>query len=56
MDKKVVFCEEYRNDVTFIVENKENSGTVKGETCDYLGKNASCVHCASELYVGELSI
>ncbi len=55
MSKNKVFCEECRNDVTFIAENKQLQGTIKGEVYTYNGKVSYCNVCHSEVYVAEIN-
>ncbi len=55
MNERKIFCDECRNDVTFVVTNKQMDGTIKGEKYSYLGKAANCVDCDSEIYVEEIN-
>lgn len=55
MNERKVFCEECRDDVTFVVTDKKMDGTIKGEVYSYLGKVAQCVDCNSEIYVEEVN-
>lgn len=55
MSENKVFCEECRNDVAFTVNEKEMEGTIKGEKYSYIGKEAHCVECGSEIYVAEVN-
>lgn len=55
MSERKVFCEECRNDVNFVVTDKQLEGNIKGETYTYLGKVAHCIDCGSEVYVGEIN-
>ncbi|MDD4048039.1 MAG: DUF4065 domain-containing protein [Clostridia bacterium] len=55
MSERKVFCEECRNDVAFTVNGKEMEGTIKGEKYSYIGKEARCVDCGSEIYVAEIN-
>lgn len=55
MKNKKVFCEECRRDVEFIVNDKQMTGTIKGETYNYIGKMAYCIDCESEIYVDEVN-
>lgn len=50
-----VFCEECRNEVDYTVTNVSMSGTIKGETFHYFGKEAHCAHCNSQIYVAEIN-
>lgn len=49
------FCEECRNDVDYIETSVETVGTVKEKTYRYIGKEAHCADCGSELFIPELS-
>lgn len=55
MSEKKVFCEECRNDVAFTIIEKQTEGTIKGEKYSYIGKEASCTGCGSEIYVAEVN-
>lgn len=55
MSERKVFCEECRNDVTFTVIEKQMEGNIKGEKYSYIGKEAHCVDCGSEIYVAEIN-
>jgi hypothetical protein len=55
MSERKVFCEECRNDVTFTVIEKQMEGSIKGEKYSYIGKEAHCVDCGSEIYVAEIN-
>lgn len=55
MSERKVFCEECRNDVTFTINEKKMEGTIKGEKYTYIGKEAHCVDCGSEIYVAEVN-
>ena len=55
MGERKVFCEECRNDVTFTINEKKMGGTIKGEKYSYVGKEAQCVDCGSEIYVAEVN-
>ena len=55
MSERKVFCEECRNDVTFTVIEKQMEGRIKGEKYSYIGKEAHCVDCSSEIYVAEIN-
>lgn len=54
MNKKT-FCEECRNDVSYTIIEKELEGTIKGVKYTYLGKEARCSNCDSELYMAEIN-
>lgn len=55
MKERKVFCEECRNDVYFCINDVQMEGTIKGEKFAYLGKEAHCVDCNSEVYVAEIN-
>lgn len=55
MSERKVFCEECRNDVTFTINEKKMKGTIKGEKYSYIGKEAFCMNCDSEVYVAEIN-
>ena len=55
MSERKVFCEECRNDVVFTTNEKRMDGTIKGEKYSYIGKEAHCVDCGSEIYVAEVN-
>ena len=55
MDTKLVFCEECRNDVCYTISTVPMVGTIKEKHYNYVGKEAHCVNCGSELFVPELS-
>lgn len=53
MNAKKVFCEECRNDVDYIEASAPMVGTIKGKACRYVGKEAHCAACGSQLFVPE---
>ncbi len=55
MNTKKVFCEECRNDVSFIETSLQMVGTIKGKTYHYIGKEAHCADCGCELFIPEFS-
>lgn len=55
MEEKKVFCEVCRDDVAYIVNDILLEGTLKDETFRYMGKDACCVDCGSEVYVSEVN-
>ena len=55
MSERKVFCEECRNDVAFTVVEKQMDGSIKGEKYTYVGKEARCVDCGSEIYIAEVN-
>lgn len=55
MSDKTVFCEECRKDVSHIVTDKQIEVIIKGEKYIYIGKEARCIDCGSELYVANIN-
>lgn len=55
MSERKVFCEECRKDVAFTINEKKMEGTIKGEKYFYIGREAHCVDCDSEIYVAEVN-
>lgn len=55
MSEKKVFCEECRSDVVFTVTKKQMEASIKGEKYIYMGKEAHCADCGSEIYVDEIN-
>ncbi|MDD2208040.1 MAG: DUF4065 domain-containing protein [Bacilli bacterium] len=55
MGERKLFCDECRNDVVFTINQKKKEGTIKGEKYSYIGKEAHCVNCDSEIYVAEVN-
>lgn len=55
MSQKKVFCEECRNDVSYIEASVPMVGTIKEKTYNYIGKEAHCADCGSPLFIPELS-
>lgn len=55
MSEKKVFCEKCRDDVGYIVSEKQLEGNIKGEKYSYMGKEAHCAQCGSEIYVDEIN-
>ena len=53
MSEKKVFCEKCRDDVEYIETTEQMYGAIKDRTYQYVGKEAHCVNCGSELYVPE---
>lgn len=51
MEERKAFCEECRNDVDFCVSQKQMEGSVKGEVYTYIGEEAHCADCGSEVYI-----
>ena len=55
MSERKVFCEACRNDVAFTVTEKQTEDTIKGGKYSYMGKEAHCADCGSEIYVAEIN-
>lgn len=55
MNDKNTFCEECRKDVNYVVVEKEMEGTIKGTKYIYIGKEARCEECGSEVYIPEIN-
>lgn len=55
MNMKKIFCEECRNDVNCIETSAPMVGTIKEKAYRYVGKEAHCVDCGSQLFIPELS-
>ncbi len=55
MNTKKVFCEECRNDVSFVKTSVQMVGTIKEKAYHYVGKEAHCADCGSELFIPEFS-
>ncbi len=54
MDKKMTFCEECREDVTYFTESISMTGILKGEEYRFVGKKATCPDCSAEVYVAKI--
>lgn len=55
MNIKKVFCEECRNDVNYIEASVSMAGTIKEKDYHYVGKEAHCADCGSQLFIPELT-
>ena len=55
MNTKKVFCEECRNDVSYIVTITPMVGTIRDKEYFYTGREARCANCDSPVFVPELS-
>ena len=55
MTPKKSFCEECRNDVDYIEAVAPMVGTIKEKAYHYVGKEAHCADCGSQLFIPELS-
>jgi len=54
MDIMKAFCVECRNDVGFNIHVVLMEGTIRGEKYNYLGKEARCDECSSEVFLPEI--
>lgn len=54
MNKGTVFCEECRKYTSYSVEEKEMSGTIRGNIYHYIGKEAKCTDCGAFVDVEEI--
>ena len=50
-NKNKVFCYECLEDVSFVTQREQRTGTIKGEKYPYMRMVARCVHCNEELDV-----
>ncbi|MCR5824930.1 MAG: DUF4065 domain-containing protein [Oscillospiraceae bacterium] len=55
MNRKNVFCEECRNDVSFVVTTVPMVGVIKDKEYAYVGREAHCADCGAQVFVPELS-
>lgn len=55
MNTKKVFYDECRNNVNYIVASLPMAGTIKEKEYYYVGKEAHCADCGSQLFIPELS-
>ncbi len=55
MNNKKVFCEECRDDVDYTEALVPMVGTIKEKQYHYVGKEAHCQNCGSQLFVPEFS-
>ncbi|MDD4796060.1 MAG: DUF4065 domain-containing protein [Bacilli bacterium] len=55
MGERKLFCDECRTNVVFTINQKKKEGSIKGEKYSYIGKEAHCVNCDSEIYVAEVN-
>ena len=55
MNPKKSFCEECRNDVDYIEAAAPMVGTIKEKAYHYIGKEAHCADCGSQLFIPEFS-
>ena len=55
MSTKKVFCEECRNDVDYTEVSVHMVGTIKEKSYHYVGKEAHCADCGSQLFIPEFS-
>ncbi len=52
MHKDLTFCENCRDDVTYVVKDESIDTTLKGEKYTYQGKTAYCSKCGNEVFAG----
>ena len=50
-----VFCEECRDEVSYIVKKKQMTGTIRGIQYHYIGKEAKCANCGAYVDVEKIS-
>lgn len=55
MNNDKVFCEECRNDVSFVEKNVPMEGTLRDKTYCYTGRECYCADCGSRVFVPEIS-
>lgn len=55
MNAKKAFCEECRNDVSYVETSVPMTGTIKDKEYHYIGRQAHCADCGSELFIPELT-
>ena len=55
MNTKKAFCEECRNDADYTESSVPMVGTIKEKAYHYVGKEAHCANCGSQLFISEFS-
>lgn len=55
MSESKVFCEECRDDVSYTITEKLMEGCIKNEKYSYMGREAHCMECGSEIYLAEVN-
>lgn len=55
MTRNLIFCEECRDDVEYMVTEVPMVGKIKGIEYHYTGKEARCIHCNTRVYVPEIN-
>ena len=55
MNAKKAFCEECRDDVSYVVTTVPMVCTIRGKEYSYTGREAHCADCGAEVFVPELS-
>ncbi len=55
MKRNKTFCEECRDDVGYLIREREMAGSVKGKESHYMGKEAHCAQCGALVYVPEVN-
>ena len=54
MKEKLVFCENCRDDVGYVVEERKMTGNIHGDQYRYNGWEARCKECGELVYVPEI--
>jgi hypothetical protein len=52
--RDMVFCENCRKDVEYVIKDLVLEGILGGERYEYIGKSAYCGECDGEIFVGEI--
>ena len=55
MNTRKAFCEECRNDVSYVEASVPMVGTIKEKKYHYIGREARCAGCGSLIFIPELS-
>lgn len=55
MNEKLVFCEECRKDVAYVVVETSMTEKLKGTEYHYTGREARCADCGSLVYIPEIN-
>lgn len=55
MDTKKAFCEDCRNEVSYVVIVVPMTGTIRDKEYSYTGQEAHCTECGSPVFIPELS-
>jgi hypothetical protein len=51
----LVFCEECRDEVEYVITEVSMVGTIKAIEYHYTGKEARCIRCNTRIYVPEIN-